>query len=325
MKRILPPLAALAALSLCALGCGEESSNPVASVQVQPAQVRLGHAEVQTVRLNWSPVLPLGEDAGQPMVFVHLLDAKNKVVRTFDHPFPQRWREGTPVSYDVKLHQSALAPPLAPGTYRLTLGLYGRDNRRWALQGLGEEIDRQEYAAAQVEVPAQDPGPTFNFSNTWLPIEPGGDRQLLARRWLVGRGGIRMPDVGGPGAVYLVLQIPPAEGQGEKLVLKEGASIPSVLLRGTCGPVETSISGPGKHEIEIPIGGPAPKGTSCRIILLPNYHLESPSVKDRRAVLLENVAWIPAAAGRRPQAPAAAPAAPTAPAEPEDDAGSEED
>lgn len=319
MKKTLLPLAALAALSLCALGCGEESTTPVASVQAQPTKVRLGHAEVQTLRLTWSPTLPLGDDAGQPMVFVHLLDAKKKVLRTFDHPFPQRWREGTPVVDEVKLHQSALAPPIPPGTYQLTVGLYGRDNRRWALQGLGEEVDRQEYAAAQVEVPAQDPGPTFNFSNTWLPVEPGGDRQMLARRWLVGRGGIRMPGVPGPGAVYLALRIPPAEGQGEKLVLKDGESVPSVLLRGTCGPVETSISGPGMHEVEMPVGAPPAEG-NCRIILIPNYYLQSPGVKDRRAVALENLAWMPPAAGRRPQAPAA----PTAPAAPKADADRDE-
>jgi hypothetical protein len=249
------------------------------------------------VRFTWSPGAPLGDDAGQPTVFVHLLDDEGKLARTFDHPFPQRWREGAPVSYDVKLYQSALAPPLRPGSYRLTVGLYGRGEQRWPLQGLGEEVGRREYVAARVEVPAQEAGPTFRFSAQWLPVEPGGDRQLVARRWLVGRGGFRLVDVRQPGAIWMVLRIPPAERPQERLVLQPGQTVPSVLVRGTCGGVETNLSGPGAHEIEMPVQQAPPSGF-CRVVLIPNFHYESPDVRDKRTISIENLAWVPAA-GRR--------------------------
>jgi hypothetical protein len=312
MKKILPPLA-LAALVLCASACREEAT-PVGSLQLQPSQIRLGPGRVQPVRFTWTPTAALEEDAGPPMVFVHLLDGEGKVVRTFDHPFPQRWREGTPVSYDIELYQSVLAPPLPAGSYRLTAGLYGRGKHRWALEGLGEEVDRAEYVAAQVEVPAQDDGPQFNFSATWLPVEPGGDRQLVARRWLIGRGGIRMVNVRNPGTLWTVVRIPPAEGPDEKLVLKPGQTIPSVLIRGTCGGVEMSVSGPGPHEIEVPIQDVPAEG-ACRVILIPNFHYETPNVRDKRTISLENLAWMPARVSRpAAAAPRATPASPTAPA-----------
>jgi hypothetical protein len=307
IKKILP--LALAALALCAAACHNEAP-PVAGLEVQPAELQLGHGRVVPVRFSWTPTTALEEDAGPPMVFVHLLDNDGKVTRTFDHPFPERWREGTPVAYDVKLYQSVLAPPLPAGKYRLTVGLYGRGKHRWAIQGLGEPLKRNEYVAAQVEVPARTPGPEFNFSNTWLPVEAGGDRQLVARRWLIGRGGIRLVGVRNPGTLWMVLRIPPADGPDEKLVLREGQSIPSVLIRGTCGGVEMSVSGPGSHEIEVPIQE-SPDGGACRVILLPNFHYESPNVRDQRTISLDNLGWMPAGGRRRAAANANGAATPT--------------
>src|SRR5258708_1346167 len=108
-----------------------------------------------TLRLSWPRAAGAGgeESRSEPLVFLHLLGPKGQVLRTFDHPFPQHWVAGTPVSYDVKLYQSALAPPLDPGKYRLTVGLYDQGGRRWALAGLGEPIARQEYLPAELVLP----------------------------------------------------------------------------------------------------------------------------------------------------------------------------
>src|SRR6185295_14074542 len=148
-KTALLPIA-LAAASLAA-SCGGKPT-PVARVEAEPHQLRVPFSQYQTLHLTWTPTAPLDEE--QPTVFVHLLDDRRKVIRTFDHAFPQRWREGTPVSYDVKLYQSALAPPLPAGKYKVTLGLYGKDRKRWALDGLGEPTGREEYTVAEVEAPA---------------------------------------------------------------------------------------------------------------------------------------------------------------------------
>ncbi len=166
-----------------------------------------------------APDGPLHLDAGRrrsgterPTVFVHLLDRKGKVARTFDHPFPGAWQEGVPVAYDLKLYQSALAAPLAPGAYQVTAGLYGKDGKRWPLEA-GEPVGRDEYKAFQVEVPPPGAGPRFAYSGAWL--ERAGGRPPGARPALAGGGGpIRLVDQRGPGSVWLVLQIPDGMAEG---------------------------------------------------------------------------------------------------------------
>src|SRR3954451_2206998 len=152
MKKALP-LIATAALGLAA--CGKPV--PVAQVKINPRQTQLPFSQVQTVHLTWTPSASIGDE--KPTVFVHLLDSKQKVARTFDHPFPERWREGAPVSYDLKLYQSAMAQPLAPGKYQVTLGLYGKHANPWPLNGLGDSVGRAEYNAFEVQSPNSDPPP----------------------------------------------------------------------------------------------------------------------------------------------------------------------
>nr|MDP9120889.1 hypothetical protein [Acidobacteriota bacterium] len=287
----------LLVLSLLPVAACHKEESPVGRLEVQPPAIRLPHGQLAVVRFNWSPTAPLEGGPDKPMVFVHLLDAKGTVARTFDHQLPQPWKEGTPVSYEVRLYQSALAPPLAPGKYRLSVGLYDRGGKRWPLDGLGKPIARDEYAAADVEVAANPEGPSFGYSPTWLPVEPGGDRQLLARRWLVDRGALRLQEVHGPGVVWMLLKIPAGDGPSEKLVLDAGASAPAVKVTGTCGKVETEISGPGNHEVEMPIDGPSAEGV-CRVLLVPNFHLTSAAFPEQRTVSLDNLAWIPGAGAR---------------------------
>jgi hypothetical protein len=303
----------LLALSLGVLACGEDDGTPVARVDVTPRQLRLGYPEAQILRLQWTPTAELEGLSSQPMVFIHLLDEKKKLVRTFDHPFPQKWRPGTPVTAEAKLFQSQLAPPLSPGKYTVTVGLY-EGKRRWALEGLGERVDRGEYVAAQVEVPSESTAPKLVFSPQWLPVEPGADRQVLVRRWLNGRGAIRLEGMKSPGALWLVLRIPPVDPANERLELEGTANLPGVLVRG-CGGFEMSVSGPGTHEIEVPVD--AAEKAPCRIGLNPNFTIVTAATGRRHSVSLENAAW--EAGAHKAEAPAApsapaAPAAPTAPA-----------
>jgi hypothetical protein len=287
MTKVLP--IALIAISLAA-GCGGKQT-PVAGVEVEPRLVRLPPSQARTVRLTWTPTVALEGDS--PTVFVHLLDGQRKVVRTFDHPFPQRWRESVPVSYDLKLYQSALAPALPAGKYQVTLGLYNKEGRRWALDGLGEPKGRNEYDAAEIEVPAPNPGPRFAFSAAWLPVEPGSDRQVLARRWMAKRSAIRLVDQKEPGTLWMVVHIPPTNGPDAKLVLDPGASAPSVLVVGNCGGTETNLSGPGIHEVELSMEAPPPNGF-CRVLMSSNFLLEptAPTAR-KRSVSLDNIAWMP--------------------------------
>jgi hypothetical protein len=275
---------------------------------VTPKKVRLPYPELHSVHLTWKPSMPLEGFTGTPTVFVHLLDQDRKVVRTFDHPYPGRWREGEPVSYDLKLYQSTLAPPLPGGSYSLTLGLAGQEKQRWAVEGVGEPVARLEYLAAEVEIPApaknKKSGPRFTFSEQWLPPEPGADRQLIARRWLSGPGGMRVAGLRQPGSLWLVLRIPEPKVAGN-LTVNDGGGVPSVRIEGSCGDYEASISGPGIHEVEMPVAEP-PKTGMCRLTLTPNFQFGSGGP---RSVSLENAAWSPWEGGR----PRPASASPTAP------------
>lgn len=283
--------------SLLAAGCGG-APEPVARLTAQPTTLKLGFPETRTIRFSWEPLVALDRAAGTPVVFVHLLDGENEVVRTFDHPFPQPWQPGKPVSYEVELYQSALAPSLPPGQYRLTIGLYGaQSGERWPLEVVGgrEPLPRSEYLLADVGIEGAGTGPRFVFSPAWLPVEPGGDRQLLALRWLgTDAGAIRAEGVRSAGTVLLALRIPAGDGAGESLQLAGPAgSGASVLVTATCGGMESELSGPGPHRVEIPVSEPPADGV-CEIRLQPNFQLRVQGVDKERSVLLENVSWAPA-------------------------------
>ncbi len=280
------PVLRASALALAVLGCAGES--PVARLEVSPPTLTLPHGQVRPLTLVWTPVEALEEVEGPPLVFVHLLSEPGRPLRTFDHPFPRDWRPGTPVRYELPLHQSALAPPLPAGGYRLTVGLYQAGGRRWPLAVQGEEIDGREYLAAAVEVPAEAPGPRFGFAGPWLEVEPGEDLQMLARRWLLGDGALGVRDAPGAGALWMTLRIPEGGRAGERLVLEPGAAEPGVVLSGTCSEVETGITGRGTHEVRLPVAAGAPP---CEVRFDVNFHLVTEGSPHRRTVALEGLAW----------------------------------
>jgi hypothetical protein len=309
-KTLLLPFAA--ALSL--FGCRHQAP-VVAGLEVQPHVVSLAYPQLATVHLTWTPNAgAAGETPSEPLVFVHLLDAKHQVLRTFDHPFPQHWAAGTPIAYDVKLFLSALAPPIDPGRYHLTIGLFDPSGKRWALSGLGEPVGRDEYQAAEVDVQPQPAGPHVAFSDAWQPLEAGSDKQVVAHRWLADQPGeIRVDTIPGPGTLWLSFRIAAGDGAGEKLTLHDpGSNSPAAVVRDTCGGVETGISGTGRHDVEMPVDGPGAGGV-CVITLTPNFHVVTANHPERtRSVAVDNVAWIPGAA--HGASPAGDPASPAPPA-----------
>jgi hypothetical protein len=305
MKKIVllsAPLCLLAAVS----GCHKEAPVPVGRVEVSPKSLRLGLGEIKPISLKWIPSAPLSGLKGDPMVFVHLVDDAGEVLRTFDHPLPKPWTPGTPIADDFKIYQSGIAEPLPAGNYRLTVGLFDSGGHRWALDGLGLSIAKSEYVAATVEASAQTSCPKLEFAErVWMPAEATGDRQVPTRRWLINQGAVRLLDVKASGTAWMVLRIPDGTGEGQRLVVNEGSNTPSVIIRSTCGDQSTSISGPGFHEVEVAVSGvPQDGAQACRIILAPNFYLETPDSPAHRSVSLENIAWIPG-----PPAAAPAPAA----------------
>ena len=223
-------------------------------------------------------------------MFVHLLDEPGSVVRTFDYSWPGGWQTGSRVDQRVILHQSAFGPPLEPGTYALTLGLYDSAGRRWPLIATGEMVDRHEYQVAQVRVAEESSGdPMFQFSADWLDSEPGRDRQVLARRWLAGPGQVRVTGLDGPGEIWLRLLLPTANSDQE-LVLAEEAAQQATIVRSDCGDVEVQLAGTGSHDIVLPIT-PRADDDSCAVEIEPNFYLLELESAERRAVALDGLAW----------------------------------
>lgn len=262
----------------------------MARVQVAKSEVELQHHRFVSFDLSWRIEEPLSGRDGRLYVFVHLLDEPGGVVRTFDYAWPGAWQPGSGVEQRVILHQSALGPPLDPGVYTLTLGIYDGAGRRWPLITTGEMVDRREYRVADVRVP-QDPGsdPMFQFSAEWLGSEPGRDLQVLARRWLIGPGQLRASGLDGPGELWLRLLLP-AANSGQELVLAEEAAQQAVTVRSDCGDVEVQLAGTGSHDVVLSIT-PDPDDDSCAVEIEPNFYLLELESAERRAVALDGLAW----------------------------------
>jgi len=217
-----------------AFRCGR--GTPVATLRVSPTAIHLGYPEAAPLRFEWSPSGALEKRAAAPTVFVHVRDGKGQVRRTFDHPFPQPWSPGKPVSYQIELYQSALAAPLPPGSYSLTAGLYDPSSgRRWGLTSDGAELGRREYRIAALEVPAAGSSPParFDFSGEWGPTEPDPSVQVLARRRLNGPASLRFSAAAGAqGSVRLALTVQTAP----------------IRVESDCAPGATRLE-PGYHWI----------------------------------------------------------------------------
>jgi hypothetical protein len=275
------------------VACGP-SDPPVAGLRVEPDELRLPFPGVVGIELSWAMELPLDGLEGQPLVFVHLVDEHGDVVRTFDHPLDFDWQPGQSHEYGIRLYQSALAPPLDPGTYGLTLGLYDSTGHRWPLEVDGREAGKNEYRVAEVEVGAElENTPMFFFSPTWLHLESGMDAQVVARRWLGdAEGTIRVTECPESGKIWMLIRIPSGEASSSQLVLDDEASLPEVRITSTCGLEEICVSGAGFHEIEISLS-PADKELleECELRLQPNFKLVEDNSMTQRSMALEVLAW----------------------------------
>lgn len=313
--------ASVLALGLALAGGCHPAGDPVAHLEVTPSLLRLDYPEVHTLHLVWQSLRalearePQGAGGVQPLVFVHLLDAEGRTVRTFDHAFPGPWVPGARVEYDVEIYQSALAPPLAAGRYALTVGLYLATGPRWPLEVAAPDRGRLDYVVGAVEVPERAAGaagaagaaspaaaPRFEFSGDWAPVQPGTDIQVLASRWLQGTGAITVAGPPADGRVTLALDLPAAGTPATLLVLGGDVQTPSVLVTSSCGDTMTCVSGGGRHWVEVPVAGGAEAGEEgavgagsapCEIRLEPNFYLVTTGSPVRRAARLEVVGWSP--------------------------------
>lgn len=284
--------AAAACLVILLGGCREVPPAPVARLAVAPPEVVLAYPGSAGLPAEWAMIEPLPA-AGEPWVFVHLLDASGALVRTFDHPLPFPWRAGETRSAPLQLWQSALAPPLPPGDYRLTVGLYDvGSGRRWALETGVPEVARQEYEVARVRVEAEEgAGPGLAFGGSWGPAEEGSDLQVLARRWLFQEGSLDLSGLAGPVRVELGLLLP-EEGEGARKVLLEGAEGAVLRVSSPCATEEAVVEPPGPHTVRLDLH-PGDDGR-CTLGLEPSFVFVDMQTLARRAAALERLTVSPA-------------------------------
>jgi hypothetical protein len=285
--------AAVACTLVLLAGCRSEEP-PAGELTVAPESLVLPYPGFADLQLSFRlPGLKAGAD--HPVVFVHLVGEPGEVYRTFDHPLPPGWEGEQELTYPLRLYQSALGPSLPPGRYSLTVGLYEPDGVRWALATAGADVGRYEYTVATVEVPAAPAeAPELEFSPSWLPLESGTDRQVLARRWLAGEGTIRLAGTAGPGVVWLSVAIPPADAPGSRVVWDppgENGSL-TVVVTTSCGATEITLSGAGTQQFEVPVDASG-QGGSCEIRFRPNFFLLLEGSFERRSLALEALSWSP--------------------------------
>ena len=288
------------ACALLALGACLPSKAPIAKLATTPAKLTLAWPASTAIEIALTPTAPLPTGVETPIVFVHLLDEPGSVVRTFDHELRGTWREGREIRYEQRIFQSALAAPLPAGTYLLSIGLHDPRLGRFALATSGEEIAKQEYQIAAVEVPPTSAaGPEARFSGEWLPPEPAKDRQVVASRPLRGglgesggalRGTIGFGPLAGPGTIHLGLQAPGVGGAGARLEIADGGGQPKVKVSSSCGAQQSEVSGTGRFELElaVPAGGPP---TSCEIVVEPNFFVKRGDRGDNISVRLDELSY----------------------------------
>jgi hypothetical protein len=146
--------AAGALLAAPALLPGCARRKPVGSFAVAPSESSVAPGACAPLRFTFRPVAALDRVHGKPAVFVHFRTESDRLVGGLDHYPPAPWAPGVVQSYEVQICPASIEPPLAPGRYRITAGLYDDSwGYRWPLEtGGAEELDTREYFLATVTV-----------------------------------------------------------------------------------------------------------------------------------------------------------------------------
>lgn len=275
-------------MALIAVTACTKEPEPVGRVVVDPSRLELAHGTFVPIELTWTMESPL-PDGDETLVFAHLVDGEGTVRRTFDHRLPGGWVAGETRTETVPIYHSAIGPALPAGTYDLVVGIVDGAGERWPLAADGRLAGHLEYALTSVEVPELDPGTShFVFEGSWLPVEAGTDVQVVARRWLEDQAAIQVSGLpAGAQELGLVLRIP-AGSDGLRFVPDEGSDQPSVLVSTDCSGFEAQVTGPGIHEIRVPVEW----GTeSCRLRFAPSFHMVEIDSLRRIAVSLEQLGY----------------------------------
>ena len=287
------------------LGCATKVE-PAGTLSSELASAELAYPQWQKLHLKATPGRAV--EAEDLYVFVHLKDSGGVLVRTFDTPLDGSWTPGETLEVDVPLYQSALAPPLAPGSYDLIVGIYSPTGERLplALESTvggapapnAAALGSREYRVATLEVPPVGAeAPAFAFDTAWADAEPGADQQILGRRWLTGEGTVEIANLEVPGSLWLRLQIPTTDPEVARMVPnEEGApetAVPRLEISSTCTDQIWTFTGAGIHEKILPVHGAGDTAT-CEVTVSPDYVILFLESLERRSAVLDLLALTPA-------------------------------
>lgn len=281
MQRIFFSRLVIILSALLAGACSKAPPDPVAAVSLEPSELTLPHGGTVQAELRWQLLDGFPSEVDDLLVFVHLINSGGEVVMTADHALPAVAEE-TFVD-PLTLYHSALAPPLASGSYRLIVGIYRPQGERLPLRG--EAVGRMEYAVGQVTIPPGDATASFQFSDTWTAATPGGDRQVRALRWLTDPGTISFS--GDPGSGRLLVDVRlPEHSEGKQLLLDEGFDQPTVEV-SACEGFQQTLAGLGSYRLEIPVQGP------CVIEMTPYFSWVDLQTFAKSSLVIEQVGHLP--------------------------------
>lgn len=175
LTRSLGALVLLASVPACSTS---ERAPAVAAFSVTPARPRvaLGAPLELTYRFDVLPNTSLSSDY---KVFVHLVDATNRMVWNDDHepavPTSQ-WKPGQSIQYT----RTRFLPTtgLAPGDMTLVIGLYGED--RLPLQGGVGPVTDRAYPAATLQLAPESESIFLIYTSGWHSQEHSDD---ASREW----------------------------------------------------------------------------------------------------------------------------------------------
>lgn len=261
-----PVPAVLVVLAVCAALACSEPEQPVAALRASPPRVSLPFSQSASIELIWTPLAPRSALGDRPLVFVHLVDQEESLLRTFDHPLDiEDWSVGVATSHPLELTHSYLAPHFEAGEYRLTAGLYDPEGIRFALRGdgEGEGLAGYEHVVATVLIPDSRPTSNIAFLGDWRPLENAGDLQRVRHRWMGADSRLEIAPIREPQRLGLELQIPI---EIESSVPNSSAA-PGVQVSNSCG--QGQQVGPGRHRIDLELE-PGPDETDCVVELAPS-------------------------------------------------------
>lgn len=288
MRRIVTPLAALAAAAL--FGCGPRGDGaPVGELTTSVGDFELHPSGFADIELELRPSRAL-EEGAEPAFFVHLVDERRRVVRTFDRPLGGAWSPGESIPLRVRLYLSALVEPPPAGELSLTVGLYDPLLGRFPLRTDRRRVGKKEYELARVRIGERSRSEArLEFLDGWGEPQPQQDTQVISQRPLrpgqVGR--LRFGPLGGPTELWLQFALPVA-GLGDEPVLREGDR---AWLRASsaCAPAPVEVAGAGAHPFSLRL---TPDATGfCEIEVDSNYTLRRAKAARLVTPALQVAAW----------------------------------